>query len=438
MQVTVEEPSGLNRTLKVQIPEDTIQKKVDQRIGNIRQKARIAGFRPGKVPAKVIRDRFGVQTRQEVISELLQSSFREALTEKDLNPAGTPEITDMQADAGTGLQYTANFEVFPEIEVKSCAELELKKPVCEVAEQDVDAMIEKLREQNRQWNAVDRSSEDGDRVQISYSFNADFDDESLKEGSSESLWILVGQPSLMPEFDEKVKNVSVGDHLNFSVVLPDDHKNREMAGKNVNFEIDVLNVEEPTLPEIDELFIQKFGVQEGTVEAFRAELMRNLEREMKATLRQRQKSDVLQTLYENNTVALPQVMIDAELKELLKPYQEAAEKKNADVDDPEIEKTLADEAKRRVALSLIIGKITADNNIQPDSDKVKDMISEIASGYEDPRALMEWYYSDKTRLSQIQQLALEDQVIEWVMNQATVVDQSITFSELMGVDNDAA
>jgi trigger factor len=438
MQVTVEESSGLNRTLKVQIPEDTIQKKVDQRIGNIRQKARIAGFRPGKVPAKVIRDRYGAQTRQEVISELLQSSFREALTEKDLNPAGTPEITDMQADAGNGLQYTANFEVFPEIEVKSCAELELKKPICEVAEQDVDAMIDKLREQNREWDAVDRSSKDGDRVQISYSFNADFDDESLKEGSSESLWILVGQPSLMPEFDEKVKNVSVGDHLNFSVVLPDDHKNREMAGKNVNFEIDVLSVEEPTLPEIDESFIQKFGVQEGTVEAFRAELMRNLEREMKATLRQRQKSDVLQTLYENNSVALPQVMIDAELKELLKPYQEAAEKKNADVDDPEIEKTLTDEAKRRVALSLIIGKITTDNNLQPDSDKVKDMISEIASGYEDPTALMEWYYADKTRLSQIQQLALEDQVIEWVMNQATVVDQSITFSELMGVDNDTA
>ncbi len=438
MQVTVEESSGLNRTLKVQIPEDTIQKKVDQRIGNIRQKARVPAYRPGKVPAKVIRDRYGAQTRQEVISELLQSSFREALTEKDLNPAGTPEITDMQADAGNGLQYTANFEVFPEIEVKSCAELELKKPICEVAEQDVDAMIDKLREQNREWDAVDRSSKDGDRVQISYSFNADFDDESLKEGSSESLWILVGQPSLMPEFDEKVKNVSVGDHLNFSVVLPDDHKNREMAGKNVNFEIDVLSVEEPTLPEIDESFIQKFGVQEGTVEAFRAELMRNLEREMKATLRQRQKSDVLQTLYENNSVALPQVMIDAELKELLKPYQEAAEKKNADVDDPEIEKTLTDEAKRRVALSLIIGKITTDNNLQPDSDKVKDMISEIASGYEDPTALMEWYYADKTRLSQIQQLALEDQVIEWVMNQATVVDQSITFSELMGVDNDTA
>ncbi len=436
MQVTVEESSGLNRTLKVQIPEDTIQKRVDQRIVTLRKKAKIAGFRPGKVPAKVIKDRFGAQTRQEVISDLLQSSFREALSEQDLNPVGTPEITDMQADAGNGLQYTANFEVFPEIEIKSCAELELKKPVCEVADQDVDAMIEKLREQHREWDAVDRSSEDGDRVQISYSFTTD--EESLKEGSSESIWILVGQPSLMPEFDEKVKNVSVGDHLDFSVELADDHKNRELAGKKASFKIEVLAVEEPSLPEIDESFIQQFGVQEGSVEAFRTELTRNLEREMKTTLRQRQKSDVLQTLYENNSVDLPQVMIDAELKELLKPYQQAAEKSNADVDDPEIEKTLAEEAKRRVTLSLIIAKITTDNNLQPDPEKVNGMISEIASGYEDPKALIEWYYSDDTRLAQIKQLALEDQAIEWVMDQAKVVDQSITFSELMGVDNDAA
>ncbi|MEE9413424.1 MAG: trigger factor [Methylococcales bacterium] len=438
MQVTVEESSGLNRTLKVQIPEDTIQKSVDQRIAKLGKKAKIAGFRPGKVPVKVIRDRFGARARQDVISDLLQSSFREALSENDLTPAGTPEITDMQADAGNGLEYTANFEVFPEVEIKSCSELELKKPICEVTEQNVDTVVEKLRKQNREWNAVDRSSKDGDRVQISYSYTADTDDEDLKEGTSESIWILVGQPSLMPEFDEKVKNVSVGDHVDFSVVFPDDYKQAGLAGKKASFEIDVLTVEEPTLPEIDEKFIEQFGVKDGTVETFRAELQRNLECEMKAALHKRQKSDVLQTLYDTNTIVLPEVMVNAELQELLKPYQEAAEKKNADVDDPEIEKTLTAEARRRVALSLIIGKIITDNKLQPDPDKVRGMINDIAAGYEDPASLTEWYFSDQKRLQQIQQVVLEDQAIEWVLDQANVVDQSITFTELMGVDSDAA
>ena len=438
MQVTVEESSGLNRTLKVQIPEETIQKSVDQRIEKLGKKAKIAGFRPGKVPAKVIRDRFGAKARQDVISDLLQSSFREALSEKDLNPAGTPQITGIQAEAGNGLEYTANFEVFPEVEIKACSELELKKPICDVTEQDVDTMIEKLREQNREWNVVDRVSQDGDRVQISYSYTADTGDESLKEGSSESIWILVGQPSLMPEFDEKVKNVSVGDHVDFSVQFPDDYKQPGLAGKKASFEIDVLTIEEPALPEIDEKFIKKFGVSDGTVDTFRTELQRSLGREMKAALHKRQKSDVLQTLYDNNVVVLPEVMVKAELQELLKPYQEAAEKQNADVDDPEIETTLTEEARRRVALSLIIGKIITDNNLQPDPDKIKEMISGIAAGYEDPEALIEWYFSDQTRLQQIRQVVLEDQAVEWVISQANVVDQTIAFTELMGVDDDAA
>jgi trigger factor len=438
MQVTVEESSGLNRTLKVQIPEDAIQQSVDQRIKSLGSKAKIPGFRPGKVPLKLIRDRYGAQARQEIISDLLQSSFRDALTEKELIPAGTPEITDMQADAGNGLEYKASFEVFPEVEVKPCSELELKRSACEITDSDVDEMLEKLREQNRDWSAVERASIDGDRVQISYSYTADTDDESLKQGSSEALWVLVGQPSFMPEFDEKLKNISVGDHLDFSVSFPDDFKSKGLAGKNAKFELDVLAVEEPSLPDVDEEFISKFGVEQGTVEAFRTELQSNLEREMKTALRQRQKSEVLQALYENNSVVLPQVMVDAELKELLKPYQEAADKKNAEVDDAELETKLTDEAKRRVTLSLILGEIIKSNNLQPDPIRIRQTIEEIASGYEDPQALAEWYFSDQTRIQQIQQSVLEDQTVEWVMEQAKVVDQSLTFSELMGVDENAA
>lgn len=438
MQVTVEESSGLNRTLKVQIPEDTIQQSVDQRIKSLGSKAKIPGFRPGKVPLKLIRDRYGAQARQEIISDLLQSSFRDALTEKELIPAGTPEITDMQADAGNGLEYKASFEVFPEVEVKPCSELKLKRSACEITDSDVDEMLEKLREQNRDWNAVERASIDGDRVQISYSYTADTDDESLKQGSSEALWVLVGQPSFMPEFDEKLKNISVGDHLDFSVSFPDDFKSKGLAGKNAKFELDVLAVEEPSLPDVDEEFISKFGVEQGTVEAFRTELQSNLEREMKTALRQRQKSEVLQVLYENNSVVLPQVMVDAELKELLKPYQEAADKQNAEVDDAELETKLTDEAKRRVTLSLVLGEIIKSNNLQPDPSRIRQTIEEIASGYEDPQALAEWYFSDETRIQQIQQSVLEDQTVEWVMEQAKVVDQSLTFSELMGVDENAA
>ena len=437
MQVTVEESSGLNRTLKVQIPEDTIKKSVDKKIKSLGGKAKIPGFRPGKVPQKLIRDRYGAQARQEVISDLLQSSFKEALSEKDMVPAGTPEITDMQADAGNGLEYTASFEVFPEIEIKPCSDLELKRTVCEITNQDVDEMVEKLREQNREWDAVERVSKTGDRVKISYSYLAETDDESVKEGSSEEAWVLVGQPSSMPAFDEKLENVTSGEHLDFSVVFPDDYKHAGLAGKSAKFELDVLAVEEPRLPEVDEEFIKKFAVEEGTIEAFRRELLNNLEREKKSALKQRQKSDVLQALFDNNTVAVPQVMVDSELKELLKPYQEAAEKQNAEVDDAELEARLTEEAKRRVTLSLILGDIVQKNSLQPDQNRIIEMVEEIASGYEDPNALAEWYLNDQERLQQIQQSVLEDQAVEWVLGQANVVDQKLSFSELMGVDANA-
>ena len=438
MHVTVEESSGLNRTLKVQVSEDTIKQSVDQRIKELGSKAKIPGFRPGKVPQKLIRDRYGAQARQEVISELLQSSFREALAEKEMIPAGTPEITGMQADTGNGLEYTASFEVFPEFEITPCNELQLKRTECDITNDDVDAMVEKLREQNRDWNAVERASLEGDRVQITYSYVADTDDESVKEGTSEGAWVLVGQQSLMPEFDEKLNAVSVGDHLEFSVVFPEDYNHQGLAGKKADFTLDVLAVEEPSLPEVDEEFIKKFGVQEATLEAFRSELMNNLEREKRTALKQRQKSDVLEALYENNSVDLPQVMVDSELQELLKPYQEAAEKQNAEVEDKDLEAKLTIEAKRRVTLSLILGDIIKSNDLQPDSSRVRQTIEEIASGYEDPEVLMEWYFSDQSRLQQIQQSVLEDQAIEWVMDQAQVVDQSLAFSELMGVDTNAA
>jgi trigger factor len=438
MQVTVEESSGLNRTLTVQIPEDTIQESVEQRIKSIGSKAKLPGFRPGKVPQKLIKDRFGAQARQDVISDLLKSSFREALTEKDLVPAGTPEITDMQSESGNGLKYTASFEIFPEVDIKPSTELELKSLSCEITPSDVDVMIEKLREQNREWNAVDRASKNGDRVQINYTYNAEIDDEALKQGSSEGAWVLVGQPSIMPEFDESVNNVKTDEHVEFSVVFPDDYMHPALAGKKASFELEVMAVEEPSLPEVDKAFISNFGVDDGSIESFRAELQLNLEREMKAALQKKQKTEILQVLFENNTVALPQVMVDAELNELLKPYKEAAEKQNADLDDPELDKTLTEEAKRRVTLSLILGKIISDNQLQPDSSRIKTMIEEIASGYEDPSALIEWYFSDKTRLQQIQQVVLEDQAVEWVMDQAKITDQSLTFSELMGVETDAA
>lgn len=437
MHVTVEESSGLNRTLKIQIPEDTIEQSVNQRIKSLSSKAKIPGFRPGKVPQKLIRERFGAQARQEVISDLLQSSFREALNEKDMIPVSTPEITDMNADAGNGLEYTAKFEVFPEIELKPCADIEVKCNVCEVSSDDVDAMIEKLREQNLEWNSVERPSIDGDRLQISYKYTADTDDAAIKEGSAEKVSVLVGESALMPEFDEKLKNVSAGDHLDFSVVFPEDYSHKGLAGKQAYFEIDVLVVEESSLPDVNEEFIKKFGIDDARLESFRDELLKNLEREKENSLKQRNKSEILQALYDRNPVVLPQAMIDVELKQLLKPYQEAADKQNAELDDADLVKRLTEEAKRRVALGLIVGEIIKDNQLQPDPDRVKQTVEEIASSYEDPEALVEWYYSDQKMLQQIQQSVLEDQAVEWVMEQARVVEEPITFSELMGVETNA-
>ena len=437
MQVTVEESSGLNRTLKVHVPEDTIQENVDQRIRSLGRNAKIPGFRPGKVPQKLIREQFGAQARKEVISDLLTSSFRDALTEKNMVPVGTPEITEMQADGGQGLEYLAKFEVFPEIEIKSCSDLTLKRSVCEVSSSDVDETIEKLREQHRTWSSVDRASRQGDRVQISYRYTAGTDDESVKHGSFEKVWVQVGQSSLTHEFDEKINNVSAGDHLEFSLVFPDDYNHQSLAGKPADFEVDVLAVEEPGLPVVDEDFIKKFGIEDPSVETFRAELLKNLEREMTIALRQRQKSEVLLALYENNPILVPQSMVNAELGKLLKPYREAAEKQNIELDDTKLASRFMQEAQRRVALGMIVGKIIEDNQLKADPDRVKQTVEIVASGYENPQALVEWYYSDQKRLQEIQHSVLEDQAVEWVMEQAQVVDESLTFSELMRVNANA-
>lgn len=437
MQVTVEESSGLNRILKVEIPEDTVKQSVEQRIRKISRQAKIPGFRPGKVPRKLILDRYGSQARQEVISDLLDSSFRDALEEQDMILAGNPEITDLKVDEGQGLAYTASFEVVPEVSVNPCAEMNLKRYQCDISEQDIDDMIEKLREQNRQWNTVERASIDGDRAKISYSYVVDTDDEANKEGSSEEVYVLIGQPGLIPEFDQKLLNTSAGDHLDFPIQFPAEYQHQELAGKKAEFSVVILAVEEPSLPEINTEFIEQFGVQEGTVEAFRKELLSNLEREKNTAINKRQKSEVFQALYDNNSVTLPQVMVDSEFKNLIKPYQEAADKQDADIDDPELETKLTEEARRRVALTLLFGEIIQTNQLKADSTSIHEFVEELASGYEDPHAFVEWYLSDQKRVEQIQQSVLEDKIVSWVLDQAQMSDESLTFTDLMGVDANA-
>ncbi len=429
MQVSVEATSELSRKMTVTVPEEKIRQQVESRLQSLSSKVKIDGFRPGKVPATVVRKRYGQQVREEVLSDLIQSSFYDAVRSEKLNPAGAPHIQANKADEGEGLEYEASFEILPEFVPMPLETLEARRFVSSVGEDDVDGMIQRLREQRKTWQAAERPSASGDRVIIA--FDGTHEGESFTNGRVEDFPVILGSGQMIPGFEDRLIGTRAGDELAFELDFPAEYPGEKLAGKTGHFSITVKGVEVSVLPEVDADFIKSFGIQSGILEDFKADIRVNMEREMRRALKSRTKGSVMDQLFDKNAIQLPTVLVQDELNDLIKPYRESARKHKQALDEDGLKSQLEPLARRRVALALILGKIIDAHGIKVDPARVRAAVEDLAASYEDADEVVRWYYADPSRLREIENMAVEDQVVDLVLEKGKTQEETIDFQALM-------
>jgi trigger factor len=414
--------------MTVSIPDAIVQEKMETRFKTLAREVKVHGFRPGKVPANMVKKLYGERVRSEVTGDLIQSSYFEALQLENLAPAGQPHI--QPKENVQGFEYVAEFEVYPEISLEGVTELQITRPLATVSESDVDTMIEKLRVQKKTWQEVARPSQTGDQLTIH--FAGVCDGENFTDGKVENYKVEIGGQQMIPGFEDELKDLAVGAQKTFTVTFPEKYKTEKLAGKPAEFEIEVVKIEEPVLPEVDAEFIKAYGVEEADLAVFRSDVKTNMERELLQGLKNKLKEAVLTALYEKLAISTPNALIDQEIQAMMQPYFERAKKMGLKLEDLQLPRDMFEnQAKRRVALGLILSDIVRKNELKADAFKVRTVIEDIAKSYEKPEEVVNWYYSDKDRLNDVQQIVLEDQAVEWVVSQARVSDETVSFSDVM-------
>lgn len=432
MQVSVETTQGLERRLTITVPADSIDSAVKSRLQQLAKTQRINGFRPGKVPVSVIKKRFGLAVRQEVAGEAMQRNFYEAIVKEKLNPAGMPSF-EMKKDVdGEDLEFVASFEIYPELEVKGVDAIKLEKAVVEISDKDLDNMMDTLRKQHANWKEVKRKAKKDDKVTIN--FVGTIDGEEFDGGKAENFPLELGKERMIPGFEKPLIGAKAGDEVVSDVTFPEDYHAENLKGKAAQFTITVTKVEGLELPKVDADFAKLFGIEDGDIEALRAEVRKNMQRELDQTLKAKLKEEVIAALLESNELDLPKALVDQEVNALREQAKQRFQQQSGgqSANMPELPADLfMENARRRVSVGLILGEIIKKNEIKVDSAKVEQLIETTASAYEDPQEVVEYYKSNKELLQQIQNVALEEQAIEQVVSQAKVKEVKKSFDEIM-------
>jgi trigger factor len=430
MQVSVESIGKLERRMQVQVPAERVSQEIAARLKNISRTVRLNGFRPGKAPLKVIRQQFGSQIHREVIGELLQSSYAEAVTQKQLAPAGSPRIEPQSMDEGQDLKYTATFEVFPEVVLQPMDSLEVERVTAEVTESDIDAMIERLRKQQMKYSAVNRGAANGDKVTID--FEGAIDGVSFPGGKGENIAIVLGEGRMLPELEQGLIGAGAGEKREVTVNFPSDYRAVELAGKTAIFATETKSVEEPVLPEIDEEFCKAFGVSEGGLPKLREDVAANMRRELEQALRNRNKAAVMEKLYAANPTEVPNVLIEGQIRDMQVEAMRRAGTKDAAQAPPR--EPFIEPARRRVALGLLLNDVIRKENLVVDRARVNERLDEMVSAYGDAGAMKRAYMQNADAMRQVESLALEDQAVDWILEHAKVREVKSSFKELMNFE----
>lgn len=432
MQVSVETTSGLERRLTISIPAQRVESEIDKRIQQAAPKVRLDGFRAGKVPIKVVRQRFGDGIRQEVLGDVMSSSFQEAVSQEKLKPAGQPKVEVKRADPGKDFAFTATFEIFPEFKVVDLKGVSIERPVTEVKDADVTEMIETLRKQQAKFAPVDRAAVDGDQVNID--FEGFKDGVAFEGGSAQGTDLVLGSKSMIPGFEDGIIGMKAGDEKELNLTFPETYHAENLKGAAVVFKVKVNAVKESKLPEIDDAFIARFGVKEGGMEALKTEVRKNMERELKQALKHRVKQQVLDAMLAKNAIDVPKSLIEQEINVMRRQMFQQFGGGNMpnNIDESLLPAELfSEQASRRVSLGLLLNQLIEDNRITAAADKVREMVEEIASTYEAKEEVINYYYKNRQQLSQIEAVVLEDTAVDFLLSSADVSDANMSYDELM-------
>jgi len=435
MQVSIESSTGLERQLKIGVPADRIEKEVTERLQKATKTVRIAGFRKGKVPLKVVKQQYGKGVRQEVVGEVVNSSFYEAIKQEDLNPVGQPRIDDVTDAEGQDLEYIAVFEVYPEVALADLSKVSIARPVTDLNDSDVETMIEVLRNQQATFDVVERPAEEGDQVNIDYVGTQK--KVEFAGGSAEAQDLILGSNSMIPGFEDGLVGVSAGDETVLKLKFPKDYHAEELKGKAVQFAVKVNSVAAKQMPEMDDEFFKLFGVSEGGEEKFREDVRNNMERELRNAIRNKVKNRVMDQLFDLNKVELPKALISNEITQL--KQQMIQQFGGGQQFDPSMlpDEMFTAKAERRAALGVIVSEVVKVEELTPDEDSVRERINEIASTYDQPKEVVDYYYSQQELLSSVEAVVLEDQVTELVLSKATVSEEPLSYEEAIKPDPEA-
>jgi trigger factor len=427
MEVTIETTTNLERKMRISVPSEQVETQVDAKLKQAAGQVKINGFRPGKVPMREVKRRFGEGIRQEVSSELMQSSFSEALQKEDVSPAGAPQIEDVSMEAGKDLEFTAVFEVFPEVQLGDFAGISVEKPKAEVVDNDLDNMIVKLRDQRLEYAETKRMARNEDKLNID--FEGFVDGEAFEGGKGEAADIILGSGSMIPGFEEGLLKCKAGDEKDLELKFPDEYQAENLAGKEALFKIKVNTVSAPEKPELDDEFFKLFGVEEGGMEAFRTEVRGNMEKELDTAVKNKVKNQVMDGLVETNSVDIPKALVASEVDRM---RQEAVQQfGGAEQIDPSVlpAEMFEKQAEKRVKLSLVVSAIVEQFELKVDDEKVKETIEEMASTYEQPEQVVNYYYNNEQQLNQIQNMVLEQQVVDSILEKAKVSEINLPYDE---------
>jgi trigger factor len=430
MQVSVETTQGLERRMTVALPSEDIDSAVMERLQSLSKTTRINGFRPGKVPFKVVKKRYEPQVRSEVLGSMINRSYFDAVQQEKLRPAGQPDIVpgeNSEDDSETGFSFVATFEVYPDFDPVFNDSIKVTRPLVSIEQSDIDEMLENLRKQRTEFTAVDREAQNDDQIVID--FVGRMEGEEFDGGKAEKAPLVLGSNSMIPGFESQLIGMKAGEEKTIQITFPEEYQAEHLAGKETEFDITVHEVKESTLPELTEDLIRTFGIEDGTLESLRADIRKNMERELKTRVENQVKTQVMDGLVELNPIEVPSSLVTEEIQ---RQREQLMQQMPADSDSSMLaDELFTEQATRRVKLGLVVAEIIQRNEIKADAAAVRAQVEQMASSYQDPQQVIDYYYGNPEMLKNIEGLVLEDAVTTSVLDAATVSDEPTTFKDIM-------
>jgi len=432
MQTQGEASNPLERNIELSVSREKVEAEVGVRLKRLAPKVKVQGFRPGKVPLKIVAQQYGHQVEHEVLGELLQQQFNDAVNQENYRVAGIPGFESRNSDANGAISYEfrATFEIYPDIELGDLSSITVNKPVLQIGDAEIQKTLDILRKQRATYELTDRPAQTGDRVTIDY--RGILDGEEFLGGQADDYSVILGNGHLLEDFESSILGMTVGQEKTFDMTFPADYPGKDVAGKEVSFTIKLNKLEAPKLPEVDSEFAKSLGIADGDIDKMRSEIKANLQREISQRIRTKLKEQIMQSLLDKVLIQVPKVLIRQEADRLAEEMQNSRAARGFRKDQSLSGDVFLEKAERRVKLGLILSKLIDTHELSVKPEQVRSFIEEHAQGYENPEQVIKWHYASPERLKELEPLILEDNAVSWLLDKAKIIDQSVTFDELMG------